>query len=175
MSTEKIYLTFVGILVSPGIVMLTQYANLWGWALIGGGIAFALLLYVSVRTRKANEVRTRKANEKRWEKLIEEISELLTNGNNVCNLFNPKGLPDGPVDKCLPIQCFKDWVKQGGEILLRNKLQDWKALFFADTSFRRRGATANTYIQACKAGLKRLEEFLGDLRNQGWERREKTQ
>ena len=156
MSKEKIYLAFVGILVSPGIVMLAQHGNLWGWALIGGAVTFAIL---ALRT-----IKEKKVEKQRRERIIGEISDLLTEGNSVCNFFNPKGLPNGPVDKCLEIKYFHAWQKRCGEVLTKNNMKDWEALFLADTSFNRRGSTVHSYISACKAGLKRLEYFLKDLR-----------
>jgi hypothetical protein len=157
-STEKIYLSIMAALLSPGVVVLAQYGQLWGWALIGGGIVFAAL---ALRTIKEKGI-----ERQRRERIRGEISELLATGINVCNLFNTKGLPDGPTDKCVEIQSFRDWRQQCRKMLIENNLRDWEALYFADTSFRKHGATAQIYIQACNRGVDRIKRFLEELRRQ---------
>jgi len=59
-------------------------AFIGGWAFIGGGVTFAVLALQRISEKKAER--------QRRERIIREISELITIGTNVRNLFNPKGL-----------------------------------------------------------------------------------
>jgi hypothetical protein len=158
MSRESIYLTIMAALVSPGVVVLAEQGKLWGWALIGGGITFAALALKTIKDKRIER--------QHRERIIGEISELITDGTNTRNLFNPKGFNDGPVDECVEIQSFKDWLRQCTKMLLDNNLKDWQSLFFADTTFRKRGATAQVYIEACNRGIERLKSFMEELRKQ---------
>jgi hypothetical protein len=158
MPKEKIYLTIMGALLPAGVAVLAQYGLVWGWAFIGGGITFAILALKTIKEKGIEK--------QRRERIRQEISELITIGANTRNLFNPKGLKDGPVDECVEIQSFKYWRRQCTKVLVDNNLQDWQALYFSDTTFRKRGATAQTYIEACNKGIDRLKSFTEELRRQ---------
>jgi hypothetical protein len=154
---ESIYISIFAGLFSPGVYVLMG-GHAWGFGLVAGGIVFACLALVSIKNKKDEKERRKR--------IAGEISELLTYGRNVCNGFYPLcyPFPDGSDDNYQPIRSFKDWRSRCRIVLKQNELEDWDALFFGDTNFAKRGATKNTYVGACNAGLARLEEFLKHLR-----------
>jgi len=70
------------------------------------------------------------------------------------------------VDECVEIRSFKDWLRECTKVLLDNNRKDWQSLFFEATTFRKRGATAQIYIEACSNGIDMLKNFIEELRQQ---------
>jgi hypothetical protein len=62
-----------------------------------------------------------------------------------------------------PEEEFKVWREKVYETLIKYKLNDYYALWFKDMSIDMSQAVLRDYIEACEAGLNRLEELLKSL------------
>ena len=141
------------------------YLNIALWAIPVATFLGVFFFQLYREPHRLYEAEAKRVKELEQEKNIRDgIASLIIEGVTVLNQF-PQGisLPDGPDADYKPIQYFKAWRSRCFDAFTVYNRSDWEALFIADTSLNRR-KSADDFRMAIKAGLKRLEEFLKDLR-----------
>ncbi len=164
---------FIGTIVTPegvGRVISAIYPVFGG--IIGVLAGFSLIIIFNLvlapyhllkeAQKRIRQLEIVKEDDKKQAQIRGDIEVLIIEGTDVLNGFKSVST----FDDAWPIEEFKAWRERGSEILDKYKLSTESTLWFRDV-YIEVGSTndLSSFIEACEAGLDRLEDILRSLRS----------
>ena len=105
------------------------------------------------------EFESQKQIEAQMDKIRTDIGYLIIDGTKVLKGFESVKT----LEQAWPVEEFKEWQENCSRILLHYRLNDVYPLWFRDTSIIVNNPLLVDFVQACNAGLNRLETLLKRL------------